>query len=430
MANGRVHTQPRVTMQHPITRAAQVAVLALMPAILTLATLSACSEPSSTSAAVVVRDSSGVTIVEQDLAQLTSTCTIGAQPTLSIGVEEGEAEYMLAGLFGAVRLSDGRIVLAQRSTHDIRYYDSTGTFLRASGRQGRGPGEFADPFYLHVLPGDTVYAGDYDPWQFLVFDPEGNWVRSVSPVPPFLNSPSPRGVLSDGQLVLGKEDRLGDEDPTTFPLRYVDVMRFDADGTLRDTLGRFANGRYGKVDPDPRLPFIFPLFESFLQFEARDERVVIGHASATELRIHRVDTAFTLERILRWNDGPRDITSEDIAAEREAFAARYPDLAPPMYAMLVEPMVSEARPVAEQFPAFGQLRIGTDNRLWIREYPRPRADTTTYRWLAFQPDGTFACRLTTPRYNQFYEFGADYVLVRDPDSLGVERVRLFPLGGP
>jgi hypothetical protein len=398
--------------------------------LLTIAAVAACGESPAPGTPVTVRDSSGVTIVEQDLAQLTSTCTIGAQPTLSIGVEEGEPEYMLSGLFGAVRLSDGRIVLAQRSTHDIRYYDSTGTFLRASGRQGRGPGEFSDPFYLHVLPGDTVYAGDYDPWQFLVFDPDGNWVRSVSPTPPFLNSPSTRGVMSDGQLVLGREDRFSDGDATTFPLRHVDVMRFDADGTLRDTLGRFANGRYGKVDPDPRLPFIPPMFESFLQFEARDDRVVIGHASATELRIHRVDSAFTLERILRWNDGPRDITPEDIDAERATLAARYPDLAPAMYAVLVEPMVSAARPVAEQFPAFGQLHIGTDNRLWIREYPRPRADTTTYRWLAFQPDGTFACRLTTPRYNQFYEFGADYVLVRDADSLGVERVRQFPLRGP
>jgi hypothetical protein len=397
---------------------------------LTLGALVACGEaPPPASEPVTMRDSSGVTIVEQDLAQLGGSCSIGAQPTLSIGVEEGEPEYMLAGLFGAVRLSDGRIVIAQRSTHDIRYYDSTGAFLRTSGREGRGPGEFSSPFYLHVVPGDTVYAGDYDPWQFLVFDPEGNWVRSVKPTPTFYNSPDFASVLEDRRLLLGAIDRFGAGDPATFPQRYMLVTHHDAAGVVTDTMGNYASARYGQVEPGPGVMTVAPLFESSLQIDARGRRVVYGHASATELRVHRVDSTTVLERVIRWNDGPRDITPEDISVERDRLAARYPNLAPEMRERMVEPLISESRPIAEQFPAFGQLRIATDDKVWIREYPRPRDDSTTYRWIAFQPDGTFACRLTTPRFDQFYEFGAEYLLVRERDELGVERVRQYPIQG-
>jgi hypothetical protein len=82
--------------------------------------------------------------------------------------------------------------------------------------------------------------------------------------------------------------------------------------------------------------------------------------------------------------------------------------------------------VADRFPAFGILRLGRDGRLWIREFPKPR-ETTGHRWIAFTADGEFDCRLATPRFAEVYEFGADYVLVQDPDSLGVERVRQYPI---
>ncbi len=100
-----------------------------------------------------------------------------------------------------------------------------------------------------------------------------------------------------------------------------------------------------------------------------------------------------------------------------------------MKVQLLEPLISEKRPVAERFPAFGTLMIGADDRIWIREFPRP-ADTTAHHWIAFSRDGQFHCRLDTPRFSEYYEFGDDYVLVKDPDSLGVDRVRQFVIRVP
>jgi len=291
---------------------------------ITLSAPLACSgESASSTTASVVRDSSGVIITEHDLMQLTGTCAIDPTPTLSIGVEEGDEVYMLSDVSGAARLSDGRILIAQRSTHDIRYYDSTGTFLRTSGRQGRGPGEFSSPYHVHVRPGDTVYVGDYEPFQFLVFAPDGSWLRTVRPTP--LNSPRTVNVLASGALMLGQENR-GAPDPAAFAERSLTLARYNAEGTLRDTVGDVAMGRYGQINPAPGAIWTFPLFESFGQMYARGDRIVTGHASEPELRMRRDDDAMTLDRIIRWNAGPRDISAGDIAAERARVAKRYENL--------------------------------------------------------------------------------------------------------
>lgn len=422
-------------MRTPISQllranAAFRAPLSIVTTTFMLLVLASCGEPArDQSDAVTARDSAGVSIVEQDVTRLTNVCTIDANPTVSIGVEEGAEQYMLSQLNGAVRLSDGRIVIAQGSTDDIRYYAPDGTFIRSAGRAGQGPGEFTEPFYMTVLPGDTIYVGDYRPWQFLVFDEAGEWVRTVRPMPLLINPPSPARVLANGELILGEENRRSDAPPASFPMRTIALQRYTQSGELRDTIGLFDNARYGKVTQDQSSPYVYPLFESFGQFAIRDDRIVVGHGRATELRVHRADSAFTLERIIRWNDGPRDISAADIDAERETTRARYANMPLERVAMMVEPLISEQRPVAEQFPAFGQLHMGTDQRLWIREQPRPR-DTADYRWIAFSPDGTFDCRMNTPRFAQVYEFGPDYLLVREADSLDVDRVRVYPLRRP
>ncbi|MCC7001316.1 MAG: hypothetical protein IT357_04095 [Gemmatimonadaceae bacterium] len=333
---------------------------------------------------------------------------------------------MLHRVFGASRLTDGTVVLVNGGSHQIRFYGQDGKFLRSAGREGRGPGEFADAFYIHWLPGDTLYVGDYRPFQFLVFGPDGNWVRTVRPTPLYPNSPGTMNVLRDGQLLLAEQDPFERNEPSAFRERTMTVMLHAADGALTDTVARLPNGRWGQAEPGPQYPWLFPLFESFAVMAARDDRIVLGHASEAELRIHRATPGLPVDRIIRWSVGDRTVKSEDITAERARFSAQYATLPAEQRAVLVEPMLSEKRPVADRFPAFGRLRLARDGRIWVREFPRPQ-DPPEHRWLGFEPDGRFACRLVTPRYDDILEFGGDYVLTHERDTLGVERVRQYRL---
>src|SRR5690606_11814210 len=128
-----------------------------------------------------VRDSAGITIVESILDRATPFCTVATEPTVTIGTTDGAPEYQLFRTFGAARLSDGRIAVVNQGSQELRFYDSDGLYLAASGGEGDGPGEFRNAFTLAVLPGDTLWVGELQPWSWEVFAPDGRWVRSVVP---------------------------------------------------------------------------------------------------------------------------------------------------------------------------------------------------------------------------------------------------------
>jgi len=391
--------------------------------------LAACSSTNSDASREVSteRDSSGVTIVMNDLDLANARCTMDSAPLVTIGAEDGSDEETLYRVQGARSLSDGRIAIVNSGTDQVRWYGADGTFVRAGGRKGRGPGEFDNAFTVHWRPGDTVYVGDYRPFQFLVFSPEGEWVRSVVAEPAYLNHPRDMYVLADGGLLLASEERAPRSNPGTFTPRTLHVLLHDASGALVDSIARLDNGRWGQTMDDPNSMFLFPLFESFPVIAGAGDRIILGHASRTELRVHRAETNAPLERIVRWTVGNRIVTAADIAAEKASVERRYATLPPEQFARMVEPLITDRRPVADTFPAFGQLRIGRDDRLWMREFPRPR-DTLAHHWIAFTPDGRFDCRLDTPRFDRIEEFGAEHALVYTRDTLGVERMARYRIG--
>ena len=57
---------------------------------------------------------------------------------------------MMTRLFSTRSLADGRIVVSNAGSHELRVFDAQGRHLHSFGRQGEGPGEFA-PFTSMLL---------------------------------------------------------------------------------------------------------------------------------------------------------------------------------------------------------------------------------------------------------------------------------------
>ena len=396
--------------------------------LLTLA-VTGCIAADAPRTATLERDSAGVTIVENDASRRPAACAVSPEPSLTIGTASGAAEEELYRVFGAVRLSNGNVALVNQGSQELRIYDPQGRFVAAGGRAGQGPGEFSDAFYLWVLPGDTLYVGDYRPWQFHVFSPRGEWVRTVRPEPVYGNPPGVLAVLDDGRAVLANRDGLFGEG-RQFAERQLTVVVHAADGAIADTIGTFGNGRWGRLDDDPMSLTMYPLFESFAHITAAGSRIVAGHGAEPELRV--LDAAaegWPVERIIRWTTVDRTPTSKHVEAERERLLARYPNVDAEMRKRLVEPLISEARPVADRFPSFTSVQIGRDGRVWVREFTPPGSDESR-RWLAFDSDGRLHCDARMPDVDQVLELGADYMLALDRDEDGVERVVMYGLAPP
>ena len=86
-------------------------------------------------------DSAGVRIVENARPPDGSRLgwSVDSVPSLSIGALEGEHPHLLHQVRGAFKPADGRIVVANGSSHELRVFDALGVHLATRGGQGEGP---------------------------------------------------------------------------------------------------------------------------------------------------------------------------------------------------------------------------------------------------------------------------------------------------
>ena len=149
-----------------------------------------------------VRDSAGITIVENARPASGSRLgwRIGETPAVSIGTEEGDPGEMLFDVRDATRLGDGRIVVANAGTSDLRVFAAGGTYLETWGRQGEGPGEFSayTPEAVSHWPGDSIAADNMFGRRVEVFDSQGSPGRTVTLADGYHSF---LGVLPDGTVL-------------------------------------------------------------------------------------------------------------------------------------------------------------------------------------------------------------------------------------
>lgn len=392
--------------------------------LLALATLgtaaAACSPENAGSDSTIVVDSAGIAIVTSDALDSDRRCTVGDEPSFTVGDVSGDDRYELYNVRGVARLSDGSVAVADEMTSGVRIFSAAGEYVRSVGRQGDGPGEFRRPYLMWALPGDTLWVGNLRPWHFNVFTAAGEFVRLVRPDPAYANPSRGGGVLSNGYSVNVRIEGGGDDYRTPQDV-FVDAHA--PDGLLVGTLMVLEGRREGPPSGPINL-VLDPLFEAAPSVDAGGTMIAVASGRKPEVRL--LDEEFRLRRIIRWLDGGRDVTTAHASAWREDFLERRrrEGREPSPVADL---MASEDRPVADRFPASSRIAVGRDGRVWVGRYPRPREPAG---WLVFEADGGFLCHAESVPGLDIWEFGADYLLGTREDALGVESVAIFPFQPP
>ncbi len=400
------------TPRHALT---VVAVLLVFPA-------AACG-PVAQQIPEIAIDSAGVRIVTSDPANSDAVCAISTEPISSIGENERDENEWFSSIRGAGLLSDGSIVAVDRTSAEVRIYDEAGKHLRSMGRHGEGPGEFSDPFLLWITAADTLWVGDYRPWRYNLFTPQGEFVRQVNLSPMLVDPPSSGGgVLDNGYSLNSSSKRARRENFSVADTLMVLV--YDPEGGLVGNLARIPDRTSGMVS-DAENFWLFPLFQSFAEVDASGSTIVLGHGSETEVRV--LDDEFNLRLIVRWNESDREVTGADVRAWREDYIERRRQWAEPDWRDFDDARISPERPVADLFPAIRAIMIGRDGRIWVRQYDRPREDRG---WLAFDSDGGFLCHLPSRIPGSVREFGSDYVLLQRESELGIHSLQLHRLKVP
>ncbi|MYA12386.1 MAG: hypothetical protein F4087_02255 [Gemmatimonadetes bacterium] len=378
---------------------------------------------------IETRDSAGIRIIEnpRPLEGSRLPWRIGPEPTVSIGERTGEEPYMLYLPSSFFRFPDGRIVVANRGTEEVRVFDSRGTHLATWGGEGDGPAEFETLGDVEPWPGDSILAWDFGDYAISIFDADGNYGRSFflqSGADPPRWGPSPVAARADGTIL--SIDDLGFGDSALVQVWDAEGDVLPSPGVLPDEEVRTARA------PDGSTEQVGVAYTRELLTAVWGDLVVASLNKPYEIRAFRADGA--LACIVRLEHERRAPTEADrqtyvegrMAERRGAVDASTGEPIPDGLLALMREFF-ESIPVAEHFPAFSAILADDTGHLWVREYDYPQEERPAPLWTVFDPAGRVLGYVETPRGLLIGQIGEDYILGRAEDELGVEYVQLWPL---
>lgn len=381
---------------------------------------------------VTLRDSAGTTIVvnhEPAWAE-GDAWTVSTEPTLRIGAVESEdpAEHFTS-VGDVTRLSDGRIVVLERETSEVRWFGPDGRHLVTVGGRGGGPGEFNSASQLLRLPGDTILVVDQPRVEHVLFTPDGEFVRQET-----LDDERDRALgswreclsqtLPDRSLLRCQTDpslpqRPEGPDPGPGHLRYfLRYVRLPFDLEDVDTLGVYGSLEQWGVPYEDRTVFAIHPFHARTVTAAGGRPLRIAIAVNPEYSIEVWTPEGGLERIVRRPGGARAPTEEVDSLVRERF-----EVFARGDARLLERLLDEI-PTPERIPAVGTMVFGSEGELWVRWAAAPSDRGRVYD--VFDREGRWLGQVAAPPVG-VQEIGTDYLLGVRYDELRIPYVEMYAL---
>jgi hypothetical protein len=378
----------------------------------------ACGEAGAGSG-VVVRDSAGVAVLTIPEDAAVPEWPAPEEPELIIGEAAGPSEYELYDAVDGFLLEDGRIILANRGSRELRLYDEAGRHLKSVGREGGGPGEFESLSAVAWIPGDTLAAWDWSAKRLTLYDDSLGLIRVLTPDSDGGLFPRLAGAFDDGTfaLVAGHDFMALAQAGSGVREDSILLLRIDmASGAIVDSLGPYP-GQQSYLEMGEGQMWIRGLpFGREEWVAAAAGRLFAGDDRTGEVKVY--GPRGRMQRVVRMAHDPAPVAREDIERYRqEALADVEADR------LAEERRRLDRLPAAGTLPAFDHMFVDRSGRIWLQE-PASRTEDAR-RWTVLDSSGRPAGRLTLPAGDSPLDAGPDYVLIHSRDALDVERVLLL-----
>jgi hypothetical protein len=370
-----------------------------------------------------VRDSAGIEIVESrpPSGDAATTWRVDEAPLLEIGLEDGPAEYQFSRVQGALRLPDGRVVVADGGSREIRFFGSDGGFLSTSGRRGDAPGEYREIIGFGYGPGDSIWVFDYGNRRFTVLTVDGDVARTLT-LDPTLSNVTSVGRLADGAFIVRELWSSAGRGSAPIQLGLgrdpAAVARYTPDGAAMDTIGLFLGREIYVYTENGRGVMSTPLFAHVTSAAVHADDVYVGDQETFEVGVYSTNGG--LRRIIRLPNVDLRLTRDDI---ERAIERRLASVAEGQRTMMRTQL--DAMDVPGTRPAYGRLLVDSQGALWVGDYAPYPEDPVL--WRVFDASGRLVTALRVPERFRVFDVGADWILGVWRDDLDVERVRLYHL---
>jgi hypothetical protein len=385
--------------------------------------LSAACGPSGGGTAEVMRDSSGVAIVENARSawRAEEGWRLSDAPVLVLGVAEGAAEEEFDRVTDALRLPDGRIVVANDGSAELRYFAADGRFLGAAGKLGEGPGEFRSIARLWPAGGDSVVA--YDPLlsRLTTFAGSGTLAGFARLVPVAGGGPQPPEIVGrfrDGTLLaraLAPPPLDVPAGSRREPVPYFRVRAGDSAATL---LGRFPGDESFVIREGTGVSAYPPIFGRRTYVAVGGDRFAVGPSDAYRIDVHT--PGGRLQRSIRMQQPGEPVTRAHVDRYRRDYLDQIaPDERPRLERILARV------PIPATFPAHGRMLVDAENDLWVAEYPRPGEDRQA--WNVFDARGRWLGPVPMSAGFRVTAIGGGVVLGTRRGEQDVEQVLVYRL---
>ncbi len=361
--------------------------------------------------------------------------SLSDEPSVVIGGADEREGHLIHRVVGATRLSDSRIVIANGSSLELKYYSAEGAHLFNAGGQGEGPGEFQSFEQVTRLPGDSILVLS---WRsgLTRFGPDGRYANS---------NPYELPQRGDCRRLEGGQHPLPDGSILLLFSVFVGLSSDDEECPRPSEAQPPALiGRYVPTTQDFDTIAELPGLEETYEIETRyayAKNLVFGIADD---RVYLGDTGSDTILVMGFS-------GDTIAALPVPFEPS-PVLANAMEKLFAEEVFTSGGQsmtmrwtfiYPDRYPRYARLVAAPEDRVWVMAYPplkepvfpweleNPtafrRLDDRGARWRVVDRDGLPIAELRTPPGFFLLEVGDDHVLGLHKDELERESVRMYRL---
>lgn len=323
--------------------------------------------------------------------QMEAFKTVEFVEDLSIGIEEGDENYMFNNPVDIDSDSEGNIYVLDYQDCVIKKYDPLGRFVAQFCRKGQGPGEFTSPYSMTISHQNLVYIGDYMLRKIEVLSPAGDYQKTIKV--DFLYFFS---INKKNDLITGHQGY--DEDGN----RFYNVGRFDFQ--KNEAVDFFAQRQYwpARIMND-EFRYDFPYYVRW-DINSKDHIYV---ASAVDYEI----SVFSPDGNLLFKFS-KDFDHVKVSGEEMKKISKVKGRGP-------NPFM--ANPV---YPVFRFISIDEKDRVWIEHYKpswRGRVNKeTVYDIFSFDGKFLFSTKITGHIYPQLI-FKNNYIYAFRKDDSGYSK---------